>query len=174
METVSRLIVPLVMAVVGGIMLFSKKDAFSLFIEGATEGMRTAVKLLPTLVALLSAIAMFNAGGGAEAMASFLAPFGERIGIPSEIIPLILVRPLSGGASTALIADIFKKYGADSLAGRCASVIAGSSDTVLYIVSVYFGAVSVKKTRGTLPIAFVVMVFCVFFAVFLCRFLFNN
>ena len=153
-------------------MFFSKKDLFSEFTSGAAEGMKTAVGLLPTLVALLSAIAMFNSSGASNALAEYLSPVADRIGIPSEIIPLILVRPLSGGASTALIADIFKKYGADSFAGRCASVIAGSSDTLLYIISVYFGAVGVKKIRSTAIIAFITSFFCVFFAVFLCRIFF--
>lgn len=172
MYAVSKLIVPLVLALTGLGMFFSKKDLFTEFTVGAKEGMKTAVGLLPTLVALISAIAMFNASGAADALAKLLAPMGSKVGIPSEIIPLILVRPLSGGASTALIADIFEKYGADSLAGRCASVIAGSSDTLLYIISVYFGAVGVKKTRGTVPVAFIVASFCVILAVLLCRIFF--
>lgn len=169
MSAISKMIVPLVLALTGMGMFFSKKDLFSEFTLGAGEGMKTAVGLLPTLIALISAIAMFNSSGAAEALAEFLAPIGSKVGIPSEIIPLILVRPLSGGASTALIADIFEKYGADSFASRCASVIAGSSDTILYIISVYFGAVGVKKIRSTALIAFITASFCVFFAVFLCR-----
>lgn len=150
-------------------MLFSRKDLFSEFLKGAKEGLDTSVRLLPTLVGLLSAIYMFNASGAAGALASFLAPVGEKIGIPSEIVPLILVRPLSGGASTAIISDILNSSGPDSLAGRCASLIAGSSDTLLYVISVYFGAVGVKKTRGTLPVSTLTMVFCTFLACFLCR-----
>ena len=169
MELVSQLIVPLVMAAVGGAMLFSRKDLFSAFTEGAKSGMETALKLLPTLVALLAAIAMFNSSGAATALADMLSPIGERLGIPSELIPLALVRTVSGGASTALVADIFEKYGADSFIGRCTSVIAGSSDTVLYIFTVYFSAVGVKKTRFGLPVALLLSLFCLFFAVFLCR-----
>ncbi len=172
MSVISKMIVPLVLALTGLGMFFSKKDLFSEFTSGAGEGMKTAVGLLPTLIALVCAISMFNSSGAADALAKFLAPIGVKIGIPSEIIPLILVRPLSGGASTALIADIFEKYGADSFAGRCASVIAGSSDTLLYIISVYFGAVGVKKIRFTAVIAFITSLFCVVFAVFLCRIFF--
>ena len=172
MEMISQIIVPFVLALMGLGLVLSKKDLFSEFTAGAKEGINTAVKLLPTLVALLSAIAMFNASGAAEALAFWLAPLGEKIGIPPEIIPLILVRPLSGGASTALISDIFKNYGPDSFAGRCTSLIAGSSDTLLYVISVYFGAVGVKKTRGTLPASLITMFFCIFFSVFLCRIFF--
>ena len=150
----------------------SRRDLFGEFVEGARDGLTSAVRLLPTLVALLSAIAMFNASGCAEALASLLSPVAERIGLPSEIVPLVIVRPLSGGASTALIDGIFKKYGADSLAGRCASVIAGSSDTLLYVFSVYFGSVGIKKTRGTLPVGVITALFCVFTACFLCRLFF--
>ena len=172
MTVISYLIIPLVMIFVGLGMIISKKDLFSAFTEGAGEGIKSAFKIMPTLVALICAIGMFNASGAAQALADMLAPLGEKIGIPSEIIPLLIVRPLSGGASTALIADIYEKYSPDSFVGRCASVIAGSSDTLLYVVSVYFGAVSVKKCGKTLQIAFLVMVFCVFLAVFLCRIFF--
>ena len=172
MAVISYMIVPLVMFFVGLGMFVSKKDLFSAFTDGAKEGMKSAFKIMPTLVALLCAIGMFNASGAAQALADMLAPLGEKIGIPSEIIPLLIVRPLSGGASTALISDIYEKYSPDSFAGRCASVIAGSSDTLLYVVSVYFGAVSVKKGGKTLPIAFIVMLFCVFLSVFLCRIFF--
>ncbi len=174
MEFVSKLIVPLCMALMGLGMLISKKDLFSEFTKGAKSGFKTAIGLLPTLVALLCAISMFNASGAADFLTRLLSPLGEKIGIPSEIIPLVIVRPLSGGASTALISDIFKNYGADSFVGRCTSVIAGSSDTLLYIVSVYFGAIGIKKTRETVPIAFITMVFCVFFSVFLCRIFFKG
>ncbi len=173
MELVSRIVVPLVLALVGGIICISKKDLFSSFLDGAKDGMNTAVRLLPTLVALLCGIAMFNSSGAADALSKMLAPFAEKIGIPEDIVPLVFVRPLSGGASTAVISDILEKCGPDSFAGRCASVIAGSSDTLLYVISVYFGAIGVKKTRGTLPIAFLTMVFCVFFSCFLCRIVFK-
>lgn len=173
MEFISKLIVPLVVALVGVVICISKKDLFSCFLEGARDGMNSAVKLLPTLVALLCGIAMFNSSGASGYLSNVLSPLAGSIGIPSEIVPLILVRPLSGGASTAVISDILQKWGADSFAGRCASVIAGSSDTLLYVVSVYFGAVGVKKIRGTLPIAFITMVFCVFFSCFLCRIVFK-
>lgn len=172
MENISQLLVPLVMAFVGLGMLFSKKDLFSEFLSGAKNGLETSFRLLPTLTALLAAIYMFNASGAAESLARFLSPFCVKIGIPAELVPLILVRPLSGGASNAVIADILTKYGPDSFAGRCASVIAGSSDTLLYIISVYFGAVSIKKTRHALPAAVLTMVFCVFLSCFLCRLFF--
>lgn len=172
MESISALIVPLVMLILGLGLAFSKKDLFSAFITGAKNGAETAFSLLPTLVILFATLAMFNSSGASAALAKLLSPIGKRIGIPTEIIPLVIIRPLSGGASTALISDIFEKYGADSFVGRCVSVMAGSTDTLLYVVSVYFGAVGVKKTRGTVPVSLVIMLFCVFFSVFLCRIFF--
>ena len=172
MDTVSTLIAPLCIALVGVCMMFSRKDMFSEFTSGAKEGLQTAVGLLPTLVALLCAIAMFNASGAADYLTELIKPVASRVGIPPEIVPFLIIRPLSGGASTAMIADVFQKYGADSFIGRSVSVIAGSSDTLLYIISVYFGAVFVKKTRGTVPISLFCMVFCVIFALILCRIFF--
>ncbi|MBR5313894.1 MAG: spore maturation protein [Clostridia bacterium] len=169
---ISMLVVPVCIVMLGLCLLLSKKDMFDEFTKGATAGMKTSVRLLPTLVALLCAISMFNASGVAEYITNILSPICERIGLPSEALPFVVVRPLSGGASTALIADVFQKYGADSFVGRCVSLIAGSSDTLLYVISVYFGAVGVKKTGKTLPIALVTMFFCVFFASFLCRIFF--
>ena len=170
---ISDYIIPLCMVAVGLCMLLSKKDMFSEFTVGAGSGIQTAIKLLPTLVALMCAISMFNASGAALFLADVLSPLCEKVGIPSEIVPFIVVRPLSGGASTAMLSDIYAKYGADSLIGRCVSLISGSSDTLLYVISVYFGAVGVKKTRGTLPIAVIIMVFCVFFSLFLTKIFFK-
>lgn len=172
MEELSKLIVPLILCMTGVGLLFSRKDLFEGFVCGAKKGMDSAVGILPTLVMLMAAISMFNSSGASQMMTELLSPIVERVGIPAEIIPLVIVRPLSGGASTAMITDIFTKYGADSFAGRCASVICGSSDTVLYVVSVYFGAVGVKKTGKTLLVSLFVAVFCVFLAVFLCRLFF--
>ena len=170
--SLSKLVVPVCIVLLGVCLLCSRGDMFGEFTRGATSGMKTAVRLAPTLVALMCAIGMFNESGAAEYIASMLAPVCERIGLPAGVVPFVVVRPLSGGASTALISDVFKKYGPDSLAGRCTSLIAGSSDTLLYVISVYFGSVGVKKTGKTLPIAFITMVFCVFFASFLCRIFF--
>lgn len=173
MENISAVIIPFCMVIVGLCMIISKKDMFSEFTEGAKNGMIVSMKLLPTLVALICAISMFNASGAALFLADVLSPLCERIGVPSEIVPFILVRPLSGGASTAMLSDIYTNYGPDSFIGRCVSLISGSSDTLLYVISVYFGAVGVKKTRGTLPISVIIMVFCVFLSLILTKIFFR-
>ena len=172
MKFISSLAMPCVMLFVCALLTFSKKADFDDFLSGAREGLSTCVKLLPTLTALLVAVSMFSASGAADFIWRLLSPVATKIGIPADILPLILTRPVSGSASSAVLADIYKRCGADSFASRVASVIAGSGDTVLYIAAVYFGAVGVKKTRHTLPAAFLTMIFCIFFSSLVCRLLF--
>jgi len=168
-------IVPLVLASVGALMLFSRREKsqlyFDAFVSGAKYGIETAVKLLPTLVALLCAVSMFNASGAAELLAKLLSPILGALGIPTELATLLLVRPVSGSASSALAAELFSRISPDSYAGRCASVILGSSDTAIYIVAVYFSAVGVKKARHTLPAALTVMLVCAVLACAIVRLL---
>ena len=169
LERFSALTVPAVIVCIGLLMLLGKKDYFGAFLEGAKEGLHTTVRLLPTLVALLVAVSMLNASGLLERLATYLSPAASAIGVPSELLPLLLTRPFSGSASTASYTALLSEVGADSFAGLCASVCFGCSDTVVYVISVYTSAVGIKKTRYALPCAFAVMLFCVFFSCFLCR-----
>ncbi len=169
LETVSALAMPLVAVLVGVLMLFGKKDYFAAFTRGATDGLHTAVRLLPTLCALLTAISLLNASGAVEMLAGWLSPAAAALGVPQELLPLLLTRPFSGSAATAAFSDLLSRVGPDSFAGLCASVIYGSSDTVVYVITVYFSSVGVRRTRWAFPCAFAVMLFCVFFSCFLCR-----
>lgn len=169
MEIFSYLIIPCIITTVGLAMLISRRDLFNAFIEGAREGLNTGIRLLPTLVALIAAVAMFNASGAADAIAKLLEPVCSFLGVPAEIVPFLIVRPVSGGASTAMVSELFSKYGADSFAGRCVSVIMGSSDTIIYIIAVYFTSVQIKKSRHTIPVAFITMVFCIFLSCLIVR-----
>ena len=173
METISALAMPVVAALVGALMLFGKKDYFSAFTRGAMEGLKTAIRLLPTLCALLTAISLLNASGAVERLSSLLAPGARAIGVPQELLPLLLTRPFSGSASTAAYTDLLARVGPDSFAGLCASVIFGSSDTVVYVITVYCSSVGIRKTRWAFPCAFAVMLFCIFFSCFLCRIWFS-
>ncbi len=153
-------------------MLFGKKNYFQAFLAGAYEGLKTTVRLFPTLIALLTAISMLQVSGAVLWLSDLLAPLANKIGIPSELLPFLLTRPFSGSASAAAFSDLLVREGADSFAGLCASVIFGSSDTVVYVISVYTSSVGIKKTRHAFPCAFAVMLFCIFFSCFLCRFCF--
>lgn len=169
MSQISALMMPLAAALIGCIMLFGKRDYFSAFTRGAAEGLKTAVGLLPTLCALLTAIAMLNASGAVDAAAYLLSPLFSQLGVPAELLPLLLTRPFSGSASTAAFTDLLNRVGADSFTGLCASVIFGSSDTLFYVITVYSSAAGFRRTRGAVPCGLAVMFFCIFFSCFLCR-----
>lgn len=155
----SDIILPLLLVLFGLACLLSKKDTGTLFIEGASEGIRSAFSILPPLVLLMTATSMFSASGASELLTKLLSPVFDMIGVPSELTPLLIVRPLSGSGSTALLSDALNTYGPDSYIGRCASIISASSDTVFYVTALYMSGAGVKKTRYTIPCALAVMVF---------------
>jgi spore maturation protein B len=143
-------------AVVLSIILFGfirKVPVFDTFVAGAKEGLRSTIAILPTLIGLILAVSMFSASGALDLLSSFLAPVASLIGLPKQVMPLTLIRPISGSGSTAVLTQIFKDYGPDSLIGRIASVMSASTETTFYAIAVYFGAVNIKKTRHTIPAA---------------------
>ena len=170
MKLLSALVIPVVMLLVCAMLTFSKKAGFDDFLLGTNEGIVTCVK--PTLIALLVAVSMLSASGFLDFAARLVSPLAVRLGIPADILPLVLTRPVSGSASSALLAELYHRCGADSFAARVASVIAASGDTVLYISAVYFGSVGIKKTRHTLLSALLTMIFCVFLSSVVCSLLF--
>jgi spore maturation protein B len=123
------------------------------FVEGAREGFSTSVRIIPPLVAILVALGMLRASGAMDAAAAFLAPVTGALGIPAPVLPLVLVRPLSGGAALAVVGDVLRGEGPDSYAGRLVSVMAGSTETTFYVLAVYFGAVGITRYRHALPAA---------------------
>ena len=169
LEMMASAVVPLIFLCAGCIFLFGQNRYFSAFLQGAEEGLKTAIGLLPTLVLLLAAVSMLKSSGATDFLAALLLRPAQKLGIPSEIVPLLLTRPFSGSASSAMFSSLLSDVGADSFAAMCAAVIMGSSDTVVYVISVYFSSVKVKKTGYAFPVAFAVMLFCVFFSCFLCR-----
>lgn len=166
---ISAAVIPLLLTLIGIAMCFSKKPLFDEFTEGVREGMRSSLGLFPTLLGLLVCVSMFQASGAADWLAGLLSPVLSAVGIPAELTPLLLARPVSGSASTALASEMLEKYGADSFAGRCLSVILGSSDTMLYVTAVYLGSVGVRKSRHTIPAAVLTMLFCIVTACLIVR-----
>ncbi|MGI6160810.1 MAG: spore maturation protein [Christensenellales bacterium] len=126
---------------------------YDAFIEGARKGFGVAIKILPYMAAIMLAAGVMRGSGAMEAIARALGPALSFIGLPAELTPLVIMRPISGSATLGLLADIMAQYGADSHIGRLASVIAGSSETVFYTVALYFGYVGIKRTRHTVPAA---------------------
>jgi len=172
MNTISSAIIPAVIFVVAVLALLPKKNYFEAFLAGAKEGAMTCFNLLPAMAALMVALSMLSASGALDALTAFLAPFGEKIGVPTEILPLLITRPVSGSASNAAFAELIERYGADSFPSLCAAVIMGSSDTLIYVISVYFSPTQVKYTRHAFPAAALTMLLCIFVSCGVARVLF--
>lgn len=149
------LLIPIFMVLVSVIALSKKQDVYSALLDGGQEGLRTLVSIVPALVMLLTAVHMLRASGAINALSAFLAPVFRLFGIPPETAPLVLIRPISGSAALAVGTDLIATYGADSLIGRTAAVMLGSTETTFYTISVYFGAAGIKKTRYAIPAALV-------------------
>lgn len=142
-----NIFVALLPALIGLFAALRGVDVFSALTEGAERGVRTVARILPPLAALLPAVYMLRASGALAALEAWCAPALSRLGIPPETVPLLLLRPLSGSAALAVGAELMGEYGPDSLVGRTAAVMLGSTETTFYVLTVYFGAAGVKKTR---------------------------
>ena len=138
-----------------GIGTFRRVPLYDAFLEGAREGLDTARQILPPMLAMLCAIRAFSACGLTEALCACLSPLLSRAGLPKETLSLMLLRPLSGSASLAMLREIFSSYGPDSRIGMVASVMMGSSETVFYTCGVYLGAAGVTKSRHIIPCALI-------------------
>lgn len=130
--------------------LCKKVGVFDAFLVGAKEGLTTAYTIAPTLIGLITAVTMLRASGAIDVLTEAITPIAEKLGFPAEIVPVAVLRPISGGGSTALLVGILEEFGPDSFAGRIVSVMAGSTETTFYAIAVYYGAVGVKKARHTL------------------------
>ena len=151
----SDYIVPIILFLVSAIAIRKKEDPYALMLAGASDGMKMLISILPALVVLLTAVNMLRASGAIEIISQIMAPAFRFVGIPPETAMLVLVRPISGSAALAVGADLMATYGVDSLAGRTAAVMLGSTETTFYTISVYFGAAGIHKTRYTVIAALI-------------------
>ena len=138
---------------VGFILLFgmiNRTKIFDAFIEGAIEGMHTLYMIIPTITGLVVAVEMLQKSGAIDLVCKMAEPLADFFNFPKEIVPMAVLRPVSGSGATALLTNIFENYGPDSFPGQIASVLAGSSETTIYAVTMYFGSVGITKTRHTL------------------------
>lgn len=147
---VSRWAIPVLLLFIPLVAYLRGVPVYETFVEGAQEGFQTAVKIIPFLVGMLVAISIFRASGAMEYMALALDPFLRLIGAPAEVLPLAIMRPLSGGGALGLAAEIVSTHGPDSLIGRMACIMQGSTDTTFYVLTVYFGSVGIKRYRYAL------------------------
>lgn len=154
-ETMINYIVPLLLLISSVLALKKKENTYDLLLDGAAEGLRLLVTLIPTLILLLTSITMLRASGAMEWISKGLAPVFSFFGIPPETALLVLIRPFSGSAALAAGTELMTQYGPDSLIGRTAAIMLGSTETTFYAISVYFGAAGIKKTRYTIPAALI-------------------
>ena len=153
MTFISSAIMPLMIILIITHGLIKKVDIFPLFMEGAKSGVETAINILPSMIGLFTAIAMLRASGFFEFSAQLVSPLLNIVHFPEEILPLAIMRPISGSGAMAIVNDLLTTHGPDSTIGRIASVLMGSTETTIYTLAVYYGSVGIKRTRHTLQSA---------------------
>ncbi len=171
MNIISVLTVPLMIAGIVAYGLAKRINVYDSFVEGAKTGVENMVQIIPPLVGLMVGITMLRESGFLDILGQLLKPLLSAIGMPKEVLPLALLRPVSGSGSIAIVNDIFRNQGPDSIPGKIASVMMGSTETTFYTVAVYFGAVGIKNLRHTLKSALAADFFGMIIAVFAARFL---
>ena len=153
MELLFTMVVPLTIAGVALYGLGRGVDVYDALVQGAGGGLEVLLRIFPALVGLMTAVAMLRASGALELAAGVLAPLLDRVGLPAQLLPLMLVRPISGSAALGVGAELIQTYGPDSQLGRTAAVMLGSTETTFYTIAVYFGAVGITRTRYAVPAA---------------------
>jgi spore maturation protein B len=142
------------------------------FVEGAKGGFQMAIRIIPYLVAILVAVGMLRGAGGIDMLSRWLGPMLQRVGFPVEILPLAIMRPLSGSGSLGIVTELVKTHGPDSFLGRLAASAYGSTETTFYVLAVYFGSIGIKKVRHAIISGLVADIVSLIAAVIICRFLF--
>jgi len=172
-ETVSLLAIPFLFAFFPLMATLRGIPVYEEFVEGAKEGFQVAIRIMPFLVAILAAIAMFRAAGGIELLGAALGGALALVGVPTEVLPLMIVRPLSGSGALGIFAEIAQTHGGDSFIARLAGTIMGSTETTFYVLAVYFGSVSARKTRHAVPAGLFADLCGMIAAVIICHIVFN-
>lgn len=171
-QTISNWAIPVLLFLIPVFAFIKKVKVYEVFIEGAKDGFHIAVRIIPYLVAILVAIGMFRASGAMELFVKFVSPVTDLIGMPAEVLPAALMRPLSGSGTLGIVTELMKTHGPDSFIGRLASTIYGCTETTFYVLAVYFGAVGIKKTRHAVPSGLLGDLAGILAAVFICRLIF--
>lgn len=172
-EVCSALVLPILIVGFPLYGMWKKVPVYEEFVEGAKGGFQVAVTIIPYLVAILFAIGMFRASGAMDFVIDGLRPILAWVAVPAEVLPMMILRPLTGSGSAAIVLDMINQYGPDSLLVKMAATMFGSTETTFYVLAVYFGAVNVKKTRHALPAGLIADIFAMFLAVYVVRLLFG-
>jgi spore maturation protein B len=155
MQWISTISLWLIPIMIGFILIYGtlkKVPTYEVFVEGGKEGVKIAISIIPFLIGMLVAITVFRESGALEFFVNLIRPALLALGIPPEIVPLAIIRPISGTAALGMMSDIVSAYGPDSFIGRLASTLQGSTDTTLYVLTVYFGAVGIRKMGDALKV----------------------
>lgn len=152
---ISTIAVPVVIIIIVIYGIADKKKVYDIFVEGATEGMSIVIKIFPTLLGIFLAVGVLRSSGLLEIITRAVSVFTNKVGFPSEVMPLAMLRPISGSASLAVATDIMKTYGVDSKIGLITSTIMGSTETTFYTITIYTGSIGVKKIRFVLVAALI-------------------
>lgn len=153
--------------------IIKKVPLFDVFIKGAKEGLTASVSIAPSLIGLITAVSMLKASGALDIFTSFISPLASKIGLPPQIVPLAILRPISGSGSIALLDNLFSNYGADSDIGKIASIMTGATETTFYTAAVYLGSVGIKNSRHAVPCALIADLTTVILALISVKYLFN-
>ncbi|MGH9374138.1 MAG: spore maturation protein [Vicinamibacterales bacterium] len=172
LDAISLWAIPVLLVTIPFVGLIRKVKVYDVFIEGAKEGFEVAVRIIPFLVGILVAIGMFRGSGAMDLLTAALRPVMIATGFPAELMPLAILRSLTGSGSLAFTTDLVKTHGADSVIGRMAATMYGSSETTFYVLAVYFGAVGVRRTRHAVPAALIGDIVAAIAAVAVCAWLF--
>jgi spore maturation protein B len=152
---ISAWAIPVIIVFIPLYAAYRKVPVYESFVDGAKDGFDTAIKIIPHLVGMMVAISVFRASGAMELALGWMRPMFDAIGIPSEVLPLAILRPISGAGSLAFTTDLIKQFGPDSMIGRIASTVQGSTDTTLYVITVYFGAIGLRKASYALKVGLI-------------------
>lgn len=146
----SKSIIPIIFLVIITYGMFKGRQVYEWFIEGAKEGLNVCLRIFPCILAIIIAVEIFKKANLMNLLTNIMSPLTNLIGLPKELIPLVIIKPLSGSGAIGVFTDIIKNFGPDTKIGLIASVIMGTTETIFYTITVYFGAVKVKKIRHTL------------------------
>ncbi|WP_323372893.1 spore maturation protein [Tumebacillus lacus] len=154
-------------------LLMRRVPVYETFIDGAKSGLPTVIKIMPHLVGMLVAVSVFRESGALDLLIGSLNPLLEPLGVPSEFLPMALLRSISGSGSMAIMTDIFQAHGPDSFLGKLASTMQGASDTTLYVLTVYFGSVGIRNARYAVKVGLLADLASVIAALFVVHWIFG-
>ena len=172
-EAVSLLAIPFVLTMFPLYAAARRVPVYEEFVEGAKEGFQVAIRIIPFLVAILVAIGMFRAAGGIDLLARMLSPIFQPLRFPPELLPLVLMRPLSGSGSNGIFAELVKAHGPDSLIAKMGATVMGSTETTFYVLAVYFGSVAIRRTRHAVAAGLIADLTGVIASVVVCNLVFR-